>query len=98
MEEVLDKKQIEEFVNEGFIRINNAFPTSLAEEALSILWKDLPCDRNDPSTWTTPVIRLGMYTDEPFIKAANTPILRKAFDQLVGPGKWGSCKSMGTFP
>ena len=98
MEEVLDEKQIEEFVNEGLIRINNALPTYLADEALSILCKDLPWDRNDPSSWTMPVVRLGMYTDEPFIKAANTPILHKAFDQLVGPGKWDSCKSMGTFP
>ena len=58
MEEPLDEKQIEQFVNEEFIRINNVFPTTLAEEARNILWKDLPCNRNDPSTWTIPALGL----------------------------------------
>jgi hypothetical protein len=39
-----------------------------------------------------------MYTQAPFVEAANTPALHEAFDQLVGPGKWLPCRSMGTFP
>src|SRR5690606_31076301 len=55
-------------------------------------------DPSDSSTWTKPVVWLGMYSQEPFVKAANTNILHSAFDQLVGKGKWIPCMSMGAFP
>lgn len=98
----LDDAQIRHFVDNGFVRIDDAFPKELAREARDILWKDLGkesgCDPNDPTTWTKPVIRLGRYTQEPFRKAANTPVLHKAFDQLVRAGRWQKCSSLGTFP
>ncbi|WP_317167019.1 phytanoyl-CoA dioxygenase family protein [Spirosoma endbachense] len=98
MLEGLTKQQIEQFVHDGFIRIDNAFSEENAQEVRDILWQNLPCDPNNPGTWTKPVIRLGMYAQEPFVRAANTDVLHRAFDQLVGFGKWISCKSMGTFP
>ncbi|RYU93388.1 phytanoyl-CoA dioxygenase family protein [Emticicia agri] len=98
MQEILDINQIQQFIQQGFIRIDNAFSADIAQEARNILWKDTGCDPNDKSTWTKPVVRLGMYTQEPFIKAANTPALHQAFNQLVGQGNWIPCMSMGTFP
>lgn len=95
---VLSSVQIKHFIHQGFVRLDDAFPRSTADEARAILWRDTGCDRQDPATWTQPVIRLGMYSDKPFIDAANTPRLRQAFDQLVGPGRWLPCGSMGTFP
>jgi hypothetical protein len=86
------------FAKQGFLKIEGAFPRSLADQARAILWKDTGCDPLDRTTWTQPVIRLGMYTQTPFMEAANTPALHEAFDQLVGPGKWLPCRSMGTFP
>jgi hypothetical protein len=44
------------------------------------------------------VIRLGMYGQEPFAQAANTPELHAAFDQLAGPGRWHPRGDLGTFP
>lgn len=90
--------QIEQFINNGFVRIDNAFSKEVADAALDILWNDLPCDRSDPSTWTEPVIRLGMYTQQPFIDSLNTEKLHAAFNQLVGESKWIPCRSVGTFP
>lgn len=98
MTEVLTAQQIAEFIANGYVRIDNAFDTNLASEARTILWKDTGCDPHDQSTWTRPVIRLGMYTQQPFIESANTNKLHMAFDQLVGRGSWIPCKSMGTFP
>jgi hypothetical protein len=63
-----------------------------------ILWRDTGCDERDPSTWTKPVVRLGNYGQEPFVRAANTEVLRRTFDQLVGPGRWLPRTSLGTFP
>lgn len=98
MADVLNQQQIEQFIIDGYIRLSNAFPTELAAEALDILWKDIPFKRSDPGTWTEPVIRLGMYAHQPFIDSLNTLELYRAFDQLVGAGKWIPCRSVGTFP
>jgi hypothetical protein len=94
----LSDAQIDQFIHDGFVRIENAFPKALADEARAILWCDTHCDPLDPSTWTKPVIRLGMYSERPFVAAANTNVLRDAFDQLTGDGRWLPCTSMGTFP
>jgi hypothetical protein len=95
---VLSGAQIEQFIQDGFVRIDRAFPRQLADEGRAILWRDLPCDPDDPATWTQPVIRLGHYGDEPFKRAANTPVLYAAFDQLVGTGRWRPRPNLGTFP
>ncbi|MDR6806619.1 hypothetical protein J2Y45_003811 [Dyadobacter sp. BE34] len=98
MEGVLNTQQINQFITQGYIRLDHAFSAEIAAQARDILWNDLGVDRNNPATWTKPVIRLGMYQQEPFIASANTPVLHAAFDQLVGAGKWLPCRSMGTFP
>lgn len=94
----LDATQIAQFIEEGYVRLDEAFPRPLADTCRDILWPDTGCSPDDPRTWTRPVIRLGMYSQPPFVEAANTPRLREAFDQLVGPGNWRPCMAMGTFP
>lgn len=94
----LSNAQVQQFIHDGFVRIDEAFPRRLAEEARAILWRDTGCNPLDPGTWTRAVIRLGMYSQTPFVDAANTPVLHAAFDQLVGAGRWLPCMSLGTFP
>ena len=94
----LSAAQIDAFITDGFIRIDNAFSRDLAEQGRTILWKDTGCDPDDPSTWTKPVIRLGGYSDLPFREASNTPVLRQAYDQLVGKDRWVPPQGLGTFP
>lgn len=91
-------QQVRRFIQDGFTRIDNAFAPELAERARAILWRDTRCDPQRPETWTQSVVRLGMYSQDLFIEAANTPRLRAAYDQLVGPGRWLPCTAMGTFP
>ncbi|WP_438022458.1 phytanoyl-CoA dioxygenase family protein [Sorangium sp. So ce233] len=94
----LSHAQIERFITEGFVRIDAAFPRSLADEGRAILWRDTGFDPLEPKTWTKPVVRLGLYGQRPFADAANTPVLRAAFDQLVGRGRWQPPTVLGTFP
>jgi len=94
----LEPAQIEQFISDGFVRIDHAFPRECANAAQAILWKATGCSPDDPATWTQPVIRLGMFTEAPFIEAGNTPRLHAAFDQLVGKGRWRGPEAMGTFP
>ena len=98
MEQILNNKHVEQFITNGFVRIENAFSKEIAEKARKILWQDLECDPTDPNTWTKPVVRLGMYSQGPFLQAVNTDVLHHAFDQLVGKGRWIPCRSIGTFP
>lgn len=95
---LLSQAQIAQFIQDGFVRIDEAFPRQWADQGRAILWRDLPCDPDDPATWTRPVVRLGWYGEEPFKQAANTPVLHAAFDQLVGRGRWHPRPNLGTFP
>lgn len=97
-ERPLSAAAITSFIHDGFVRIDDAFPQALAEEARAILWRDTGCDPRDRATWTRPVVRLGHYADAPFRQAANTDVLHGAFDQLVGPGRWTPPGAVGTFP
>lgn len=94
----LSAAQINQFITDGFVRIDGAFPTTLADAVRGVLWREMKLDPDDSSTWTRPVIRLGTYTDGPFVEAARTPPLLKAYDQLVGEGRWLMPGAMGTFP
>src|SRR5215218_8027165 len=98
MEQKLSSDQIQYFIKKGYIKLENAFSSELAEQCRTILWKDTGCSLDDPSSWIHPVIRLGDYAQEPFRKAANTPLLHTAFNQLVGEGRWLPRNSLGTFP
>lgn len=51
MEEKLSITQIQQFIADGYIKLENAFPESEAKKALQILWKDTHCDPVDPATW-----------------------------------------------
>jgi hypothetical protein len=94
----LSDAQIRQFIRDGFVRIDRAFPRQLAQQGRTILWRDTGCDPDDPATWTKPVIRLGYYGQEPFKQAVNTAVLHAAFDQLVGKGRWHPRLDLGSFP
>jgi Phytanoyl-CoA dioxygenase (PhyH) len=95
---MLSKQQLEKFITAGYVRLDQAFPRDLADKCREILWKDTGCDPHDRSTWKQPVVWLWAYGQEPFVKAANTPMLLSAYDQLVGKGRWKPMNSLGTFP
>lgn len=94
----LSAAEITAFIRDGFVRIDDAFSKEIAAEARNIMWRDIPFDRDDPKTWTLPVVRLPGYGGGPFEIAANTAVLHQAFDQLVGKGRWLARKGLGSFP
>ena len=100
---MLTQAQIRNFIQDGFVRIDGAFPRDIADTGRATLWQAIGCDPHDPATWTRPVIRIGpandRYGDQPlsFHAAANTPALHQAWDALVGPGRWLNRPNVGTF-
>ena len=94
----LTNQQINQFITDGYVKVEQAFSRQLADQCREILWADTGCDPEDRSTWQKPVVWLGEYTQAPFVQAANTPRLHRAFDQLVGEGNWQPRHSLGSFP
>lgn len=95
---MLTKEQIELFITNGYVRVEQAFSRELADRCRKILWADTGCNPNDRSTWKKPVVWLPDHSEPPFVQAANTRKLRTAFDQLVGKGQWQPRFSSGYFP
>jgi len=94
----LTVSQVRSFIDDGFVKIENAFSAELARECRDALWADIGLSPNQPESWTKPVIRVASKSSPPFIQAANTPALHRAFDQLVGAGHWLAPRGLGTFP
>jgi hypothetical protein len=94
----LTGEQIESFIERGFIRLDRAFGRELAARARDELWAAMGLSPDEPRRWTQPVVRLGGMYSAPFVEAANTPRLHRAYDALVGEGRWLRPNGLGTFP
>ncbi|MEO1153082.1 MAG: phytanoyl-CoA dioxygenase family protein [Pseudomonadota bacterium] len=93
----LSQEQIRGFVTQGFVRLDDAIPREVTARARRRLWRDLGGDGRRPSTWSDPVQRLSFYGQKPFRQALATPRLQRAFDQLVGAGRWEQPERLGPF-
>jgi hypothetical protein len=94
----LTSRQVQSFIDDGFVKIEHAFSTELAEQCRDELWADIGLSPDKPENWTRPVVRIASKASPPFIAAANTPLLHTAYDQLVGVDRWLAPKGLGTFP
>ncbi len=94
----LTSRQVQNFIDDGFVRIENAFSTGLAKQCRDELWANIGLSPDQPENWIQPVVRVASKASRPFIEAANTPQLHEAYDQLVGEGRWLAPKGLGTFP
>jgi hypothetical protein len=83
---VLSRRQVEAFVERGFVRLDAAFPRTLALECQELLWEQLaPMRSDDPATWDRPVAQLRSQGAPPFRAAVGSARWRAAIEQLAGP-------------
>lgn len=94
----LTSRQVQNFIDDGFIKIERAFSTELAARCTDELWAEIGLSPDEPERWTEPVIRVASKSSRPFVEAADTATLRRAYDQLVGSGRWLAPSGLGTFP
>lgn len=94
----LTPRQVQNFIEDGFVKIENAFSSDLASRCREELWEDIGLSPDRPEHWIRPVVRVASKATPPFIEAANTSLLRLAYDQLVGEGRWLAPSGLGTFP
>jgi hypothetical protein len=94
----LTLRQVQHFVDQGFVKIEDAFSSDLAKQCRDELWADIGLSPDEPANWTRPVVRVESKTSRPFIEAANTPRLHSAYDRIAGEGRWFAPRAVGTFP
>ena len=51
---MLSSQQIEQFITDGYIRLDRVFSKELANEGREILWRDMGCNQLDSKTWQKP--------------------------------------------
>lgn len=87
---VLTKQQVEHFREKGWVKVEQAYPREEALKVQEFLWDRLAergILRDDSSTWTEKVVRLGNYTDS-VTDGCNTDRLTGAIEDLLGEGRW----------
>jgi hypothetical protein len=71
----LTSAQVQGFVDDGFVKIENAFSSDLARQCRDELWADIGLSPNEPERWTRAVIG----SDPSFRLPSLRPRTRNAF-------------------
>jgi hypothetical protein len=88
---VLRQDEIDRFVADGFVAVRGAIPPDVIRACQDVIWAELATGgvrRDDPATWSKPVIRIITPGGGPFVAAGTTGPVGEACDQLLGPGRW----------
>jgi hypothetical protein len=88
---VLSPDEISRFVADGFVAVRGAIPPDVTRACQDIIWAELAPHgvlRDDPATWTRPVLRINTPSGPAFTAAGTTRLVGEACDQLLGPGRW----------
>jgi phytanoyl-CoA dioxygenase PhyH len=96
---VLSEAEVAAFIKDGFVAVRGAVPGDVVDECQNMIWSELEKDgvrRDDPGTWTKPVVRIACPEGGPFVAAGTQPVLWEAFDQLIGDdGRWWRREGVG---
>lgn len=98
MPTVLSDEQIEQFRALGHVRLEQGFPPSLASDALDAVWEAMPFDRYDRSTWRVAFHHVQQRFDGGPFSASWTDRVHRAFDDLLGEGRWQRRTDQGWWP
>ncbi|MBC7526456.1 MAG: hypothetical protein H7308_02805 [Chthonomonadaceae bacterium] len=88
---VLTPEQITHFIEKGYVHLKGAFSREDALDAQDIVWKRLEQDgvlKDDPSTWTKPMVHLHENFSGGAFDRCATERLEIAIEDLVGEGRW----------
>ncbi|MBP3963945.1 hypothetical protein [Paenibacillus lignilyticus] len=91
MNKVLTDSQIEQFMELGWVKVEEAFPRTLALECQDFLWEQLrryEVDRNDKVTWKPPLMFMKENFRSLSFDQCHTERLGDAIEDLIGPDRW----------
>lgn len=98
MPHTLTDREIEQFIEDGYVIVREAFPSSVAAQVREVLWKELGLSPDDRAGWKKNLISLQkVFTGPPFA-GAFTPRLAGALDDLMGAGRYHPPTGLGWWP
>ncbi|ANW66062.1 mitomycin antibiotics/polyketide fumonisin biosynthesis protein [Mycobacterium sp. djl-10] len=90
---------VEAFVSDGYLKIEQPQLRGVAEEARALVWKQLGLTPERAGDWTEPVRWAADHTGEgPFGKLCSSSRSTAALDALCGVGQWLPRRSLGNIP
>lgn len=90
---------VDAFVCDGFVKLEQAVPRAVADAARAVLWQQLGLSPDDPASWHQPVLWAADVTGAgPFGEIAASSRLREALDLICGAGGWLPRGSLGNIP
>ena len=90
---------IEAFMSNGYAKIEQAAPRTVADAARAALWQQLGLSPDDPAGWSGAVMWASDLTGAgPFGELARSPATASALDQICGPGGWVPRGPLGNIP
>ena len=95
---MLSPGQISSFLADGYVALRGAVPAELARACQDVVWSELRqrgVRRDDPATWTAPVVRIACPEGGPFAEAGTRPVVQAVCDQLIGSGRWWRWAGVG---
>jgi len=91
--QVLSDAQVAQFEDEGFLKLEEAFPREAALAAQDFLWERLAAQgvrKDDRSTWVEPMVHIKEAYEDAVFQACQTERLTDAIEDLVGQGRWAA--------
>lgn len=102
--QVLSSSQCDQFVEEGFVLVRDAFDCGVAEAGTAVVWEAVARHESGWSSPDHPVARFDRFIhlqygwrDGPFAHVV-TPRLRSVLDDLLGSGRWTWNEDFGWWP
>jgi hypothetical protein len=89
---VLTRSEVDRFVEVGYVRVEQAIPSQIAQDCRDLAIERLAIPASAP--WPGPVVR-GLVEGEPFREAANAPLLIDAVGQLLEGERWQRRPNLG---
>ncbi|MBU8830433.1 phytanoyl-CoA dioxygenase family protein [Mycolicibacterium goodii] len=94
---MIEDRLIEEFMRDGFVKLEHTVDIEVADAARDLLWERLGLSPDGP--WTEPVVWTGDFTGTgPFSQLTRSPVLTDALDRLCGRDGWVRRFALGNIP
>jgi hypothetical protein len=87
---VLTKEQVEQFMENGWVKVEQAFPKEAALNAQQVVWGHVEkrgALQNDPTTWTKEMIQINESYDNDEFQLCNSLRMADAIEDLIGEGR-----------
>jgi Phytanoyl-CoA dioxygenase (PhyH) len=95
---VLSQAEIGAFICDGYVAVRGAVRDAVLRACRDVIWAELAqrgVIRDDPASWTAPVVRIACPEGGPFAEAGTTAPVWQACDQLIGAGRWWRREGIG---